>query len=151
MDLSTAASEEIDCNEEDIGETSSTLGARYREHLKEPSPIHAHSLQTGHNSTQDSFNIIRREDQALARTKKESIYTRVNNTTLSRNIGKFDLNHIWDIVLLNIPGLKINSSKGYVHMYNSGHVQLILTSRHLQISIGHSGHAVNSEHVLRTS
>ena len=112
---------EIVYDEEYIGETSRTLVERYREHLKEPSPIHVHRLQTGHNSTPDNFNIIGREDQGLARTIKESIYIRINNPTLNRNMGKFILNHIWDTVLLNTPGLKVNSSKGYVHTYNSGH------------------------------
>ena len=36
----------IDCGEEYIEETSRTLGECYREHLKEPSPIHVHSLHT---------------------------------------------------------------------------------------------------------
>ena len=58
-ELSTATGvEKSTCDEEYIGETSRTLGERYREHLKEASPIHEHSLQTGHNSTQDNFNII---------------------------------------------------------------------------------------------
>ena len=37
---------EVDCNEEYIGKTSRTLGERYRELLKEPSPTHVHSIQT---------------------------------------------------------------------------------------------------------
>ena len=36
---------------------------------------------------------------------KESIFIRVNNPTLNRNIGQFNLPHIWDRVLLNTPGL----------------------------------------------
>ena len=32
----------IPCNEEYIGETARTLGERCKEHLKQPSPIHAH-------------------------------------------------------------------------------------------------------------
>ena len=61
---------EIACNEEYIGETSRTLGERYKEHLKEPSPIHLHSNQTGHNTIPENFNIIGREDHDLARTIK---------------------------------------------------------------------------------
>ena len=38
----------IACNEEYIGETARTLGERHKEHLKHPSPIHAHIQQTGH-------------------------------------------------------------------------------------------------------
>ena len=52
----------IACYEEYIGETSRTLGERCKECLKQPSPIHAHIQQTGHNSTDNSFKIIGRED-----------------------------------------------------------------------------------------
>ena len=81
---------ELDCNEEYIRETSRTLGERYKKHLKEPSPIHVHSTQTGHNTSSDNFNILGRGDQGLTRLIKESIYIRVNNPTLNRNIGKFN-------------------------------------------------------------
>ena len=77
-----------------IGETSRTLGERCKEHLKKSSPIYVHSQHTGHNSSPDNFNIIGREDQDLARTIKEAIYIRVNNPTLNRNIGKYNLNQI---------------------------------------------------------
>ena len=63
------------------------------------------SKKTGHNATPDNFTIKGREDQGLTRTIKESIYIRVNNPTLHRNIGRFNLNHIWDRVLFTIPGL----------------------------------------------
>ena len=99
----------LDCNEEYIGETSRTLRERRKEHLKQPSPIHRHIQQSGHGITEDSFNIIGREDWRQARTIKESIYIRVNNPTLNQNIGKYNLNHIWDRVLLNTPGLKLGS------------------------------------------
>ena len=42
--------------------------------------------------------------KSLARNFKESIFIRVNNPTLNRNIGKFNLLHIWHKVLLNTPG-----------------------------------------------
>ena len=48
----------INCGEEYIGETSRTQGECYREHLKEPSPIHVHSLHTGHQLNPDQFKII---------------------------------------------------------------------------------------------
>ena len=67
----------------------------------------------GHNN----FQIIGREQHHLARNIKESIFITVNNPTLNRNIGKFNLPHIWDRVLLNTPGLKL---KGHVHIV--GHV-----------------------------
>ena len=93
----------IDHGEEHISETSRTLRERFKEHLREPSPIQVHIQSTGHQLSQDNFNIIGREGQDLARFIKESIYIRVNNPTLNRNIGKFQLNHIWDRVLLSTP------------------------------------------------
>ena len=59
---------EIAFNEEYIGETSRTLDERCKEHLKQPSPIHAHIQQTGHTTTSNNFHIIGMEDQGLART-----------------------------------------------------------------------------------
>ena len=44
---------------------------------------------------------------AQARNIKESIYIRVNNPSLNNNIGKFNLSHIWDRVLLNTKGLTL--------------------------------------------
>ena len=65
-----------------------------------------HNIQTGHNANEDNFNILGREDKGLTRLIKESIYIRVNNPTLIRNIGKYNLSHTWDRVLFNTPGLK---------------------------------------------
>ena len=45
----------------------------------------------------------------MSRYIKESIFIRVNNPTLNNNIGKFNLPHIWDRVLINTPGLKLNN------------------------------------------
>ena len=42
----------------------------------------------------------------MARTIKEAIYIRVNNPTLNRNIGKYNLPHIWDKVMFSILELK---------------------------------------------
>ena len=36
-----------------------------------------------------------------------SLYIRVNNTSLNRNIGKYHLPHIWNEVLLNTSELKL--------------------------------------------
>ena len=101
----------IACDEEYIGETARTLWERCKEHLKQPSAIHVYIQQTGHNTTDTSFNIIGRDNWGLARTIKESINIRVNNPTLNQNIGKYNLSHIWDRVLSNIPGLKLGSSQ----------------------------------------
>ena len=101
---------QLDCDDDYIGETGRTLGERRKEHLKQPSPIHGHSQTTGHPIDDQNFNIIGREDWGQARNIKESIYIRVNNPTLNQNIGKYNLNHIWDRVLFNTPGLRLGSS-----------------------------------------
>ena len=79
---------------------------------------------------------------------KESINIRVHNPTLTMNIGKYNFNLIWDSVLVNIHHLKINFSNGHAHRTCiSEHAQSIPTNRHF----GPTGHALNSEHVHRTS
>ena len=78
----------VTCDDEYIGEISRTFGEIFKDHLKEPSPIHHHSNSTDHSTTQHNFQIIGREGHSLARSIKESIFTRVNNPTLNRNIGK---------------------------------------------------------------
>ena len=85
---------ELVCDEEYTGETFRTLGERYKEHLKEPSPTHAYNTKAGHITTPNNFNIIAREDHGLATIIKESIYIRVNNPRHNRNIGKYNLHHI---------------------------------------------------------
>ena len=97
----------LGCDDEYIGETSRTFGERYKEHLKAPSAIHHHSTITGHTTNHNNFQIIGREGHNLARNIKESIYIRVNNPSLNNNIGKFNLSHIWDRVLLNTKGLTL--------------------------------------------
>ena len=44
----------------------------------------------------------------MDRAIKEAIYIRVNNPILNRNIGKYNLPHIWDKVLFFISELKTN-------------------------------------------
>ena len=57
---------DLSCDDEYIGETSRTFGERYKEHLKDPSPIHQHSNHTGHPTSHNNFQIIGREGHSLA-------------------------------------------------------------------------------------
>ena len=109
---------DLTCNDEYIGETSRTFEERFKEHWKEP-PIHHHSNNTGHPNTQNNFQIISREGHGLARNIKESIFTRVNNPTLNRNIGKFNLPHIEDRVLPKTLGLTLKMHAQAVGHANS--------------------------------
>ena len=98
---------DLGCDDEYIGETSRTFGERYKEHLKDSAPIYQHNNQTSHPINRTNFQIIGREGHNLARYIKESIFIRVSNPTLNNNVGKFNLPHIWDRVLINTPGLKL--------------------------------------------
>ena len=97
----------VECDEEYIGESSRTFPERFKEHLKAPSPIYDHYNTSGHTVTIDDFSIVGREDQNLMSTIKEALYIRVNNPSLTRNIGNYHLPHIWDEVLFNISELKL--------------------------------------------
>ena len=96
----------MDCDEEYIGEPGRTFAERLREHMKAPSPIHDHHNITGHEMSPDYFSIVGREDQNIARTIKEAILIRVNDPSLIRSIGKYQLPHIWEEVLVKSPELK---------------------------------------------
>ena len=49
---------DLTCDDEYIGETSRTFGERYKEHLKDPSPIYHHNNQTNHPINNNNFKII---------------------------------------------------------------------------------------------
>ena len=112
--------------------------------------------------------IIGMEGHGIARTIKESIYIRVNNPTLNRNISKFNLHHIWDRVLLNTPGLKIkkacarcirhaqNTQPNSPKPLNQSNTPIPLSQPNtpMQLFTGSMEHAQRtplSEHVQRTS
>ena len=98
---------EIDCDDEYIGESGRTLGERYKEHLKNPSPIFTHQNTSGHMTSINNFKIIGREENSLSKTIQEAMFIRVNNPTPNKNIGKYNLPHIWDRILFTIPELKM--------------------------------------------
>ena len=97
----------VDCEEEYIGESGRTFGERFREHMRVPSPIMDHQNTTGHEVSLDKISIVGREDNSIARNIKEAIFIRVNDPSLNRNIGKFQLPHIWDEVLARSPELHL--------------------------------------------
>ena len=95
----------VSYNEQYIGESGRTFGERYTKHCRRFSPTQGNKTTTGHLTTMENFNIIGRESHGFIRTIKESIYFRVNQPTLNRNIGKYKLPHILDAVLINTPEL----------------------------------------------
>ena len=97
----------VDCEEEYIGESGRTFAERFREHMRAPSPIHDHHNTTGHELFLDNFSIVGRKVQSITRAIKEEILIRVNDPSLNINIGKYQLPHIWDEVLVKSPELKL--------------------------------------------
>ena len=97
----------INCTEEYIGESGRTFGDRYKEHHKAPSPIYLHTYSTGHPFSPECFSIVDREAQGMARNIKEAMYIRVNDPSLYRNLGKFQLPHVWDQILKDKPTLHL--------------------------------------------
>ena len=113
---------DLSCDNECIRETPRTFCERYKEHLKDHPSSHQHSNHTGHPTSHNNFQIIGREGHNLARNIKESIFIRVNNPTLNRSIGKFNLSHICDRVLFKTLGLNLErhaQTVGYVNSNNS--------------------------------
>ena len=95
------------CNEIYVGETGRTLGERASEHQKAPSALHSHHLSKGHSlPSMDQVSILSREGHKFLRFIKESIFIRLLSPSLNRNIGKYELPHIWDNAIKNDFNLK---------------------------------------------
>ena len=114
---------EIGCNEEYVGESGRIFGERFKEHMKTPSPIFHHQSISGRITSMDNFKILGREENNMARTIQEAMFIRVNNPTLNKNIGKYNLPHIWDRILFTIPKLKLKKwdtkvSSGFITLEN---------------------------------
>ena len=100
----------INCLDEYIGESGRTFRDRLKEHLRAPSPIHHHSHSTGHPVSPQCFTIVDRESQVVTRNIEEAMYIHANDPSLNRNLGKYQLPHIWDEVLQDIPSLQLNNT-----------------------------------------
>ena len=113
--------DEIECDEEYIGESARTLAERFKEHQKPPSPIYDHCNISGHKVNIDSFTIVGREGQNLTRAIKEALFIRINDPSLNRNIGKYHLPHIWDEVLHKTSEIKLKHWPSGYSICHLGH------------------------------
>ena len=93
-----------------IGESGRVLGKRVKEHLKATSPIFHHSTSTGHPLDSESFSIIHKEVDSHSRAIEEAMFIYVNDPTLNRKLGKYQLLHVWDSILEASPMLQIKPS-----------------------------------------
>ena len=100
----------INCPEAYTGESGGALGERVKEHLKAPSPIFHHSSSTGHSLDPDYLSITHKEVHSHSRTIKEAMFMCVNDPTFNRNLGKYQLLHVWDSILQASPILQLKPS-----------------------------------------
>ena len=75
-----------------------------------PLPHPPHSTTTGHPMDPEQFNIVHKEVNSHFRTMKEAMVIQVQDPTLNRNLGKYQLLHIWDHLLLASPTLQCKPS-----------------------------------------
>ena len=101
---------QTNCPSTYIGESGRSLGERVKKHYKTPSPIHLHSITTGHPMDLEQFNIVHKEVNSYSRTIKEALLICVQDPTLNGNLWKYQLLHIWDHFLLASPTLQCRSS-----------------------------------------
>ena len=71
------------------------------------SPIYDNANTTGHHTSLDNFSIVVMELCNLARAIKEAMYVTFNDPSVSWNIEKYQLSHIWDDVSFLTPDLQL--------------------------------------------
>ena len=97
--------------EEYTGESGRAFGDRLKGHCRAPSPIHQHSSSTVHPVSPDCFTIVHREAQETSRNIKEGMCIQVNDSSLNRNLGKYQLPHLGPCSARHSSTLTIVGSK----------------------------------------
>ena len=98
---------QMNCPEEYIGDTGRAFGDRLKEHFRAQSHIHQHSSSPGHPISPDCFSIVHTETQGTKRNIKEAMFIMANDPSLNRNIGKYQLPHVWDQILQDTLALQL--------------------------------------------
>ena len=96
------------CEDSYIGESGRIFKDRFRDHNREPSPVYLHRVHSGHPPpTEQDVDILAQEPNATKRLFKEAMFIRVHNPILNRNVGKYQLPHIYDNLIKHNEELKI--------------------------------------------
>ena len=109
--------------EEYICGTGRTSLDRFKEHLKTPFPIYDHTSTMCCSIKLDNFSIVERESQSTTRIIKLAMFIRVNYPSLKRNLGKYNLPHIWDEVLQGYTGTPFTVIPHYTPLHLHGPLQ----------------------------
>ena len=96
----------INCPGEYIGESSRTFRDRLKEHHRAPSPIHHHNSSTGLLVSPECFTSVDRESWGSLGTLKR-LCIHVNDSSLNKNLGKYQLRHKWEQVLQDTPAIQL--------------------------------------------
>ena len=116
-------------------ELGRTFGDQLKKHLRAPSPIHQHRHSTEHPVSPNCFTIVDTESQGVTRNIKGSMYIQVNDPSLNRNLGKYQLLHLGlsftgytitpaQIVLLYHPPYHNRTNAPYIYYTkNRGYTQ----------------------------
>ena len=100
---------QINCPSTYIGESGRSFGERVKEHFKTPSPS-TYTAPPGHPMDPEQFSIVHKEVNSHPGTIKEAMFIQVQDPTLNRNLGKYQLPHIWDHLLMASPTLQCKPS-----------------------------------------
>ena len=91
------------CEEEYNEESGRTFADRLQEHLRAPSPIYNMVSLLDTVSMWTVFPLWVGRHLAITRSNKEAMFIRVKDPSLNRDLGKFQIPHIWNEVLHVTP------------------------------------------------
>ena len=97
---------QINCPSAYIGESGRSLDERVKEHFKAPSPSTYTTPPQDTQWKQNSSTLSTKRSTHQSRTIKEAMFIYVQDPTLNRNLGKYQLLHIWGHLLLASPTLQ---------------------------------------------
>ena len=92
------------CPESYIGETERSLKTRFLEHRRPSSTSsevsqHIHLESPGHSVDLKEVKVLDRDPRYFERGVKEAIYIRVNQPTLNKDGGRYQLPRVFDPIL----------------------------------------------------
>ena len=106
----------LECVKEYKGESAKTPGERLKGHFRAPFPMYDDANTSGHHTSLENFSILGRESHNITRIIKEAMYIRVNDSSLNRNTGRYQLSYMWDEVLFNTQDPQLQETFPHHHL-----------------------------------
>ena len=112
------------CDEEYIEELGRTFGERFKKYLMALSPIYQHSQSTGHCIIVDSFSIVGRKSHGVIRAIKETMFIKVNDTSLYRCLVCRTPSPLSQVTICHHSAIGLSplhsTHGGHIHILNVG-------------------------------